>query len=407
MTQVSELSRSQLRTAILADDSVAVFNEITQRMVSMNRTAAYLWFRHEEGIDSTQLAYELTARSVMPLSHAQRTVDEQIGLWEAAGLLAPDRSTGPKGAAPIGDVTARPPEPSHVLPVVCTPLAEPGRRANSLTGQLAGLKFLIRYEPDELREVIRLPLEHLVGGLAEPVDLTIDVLAGEAGWTVLGDGVVLGHHLRANELMPIVIQSLVQGVLDRGRYAIAFHASAVRRNGRCILLPASSGGGKSTLCAALLHRGFEFLSDDVVLLDGTSLGLRGVPLPLSLKAGSWPILQRRFPTMDALDVHERPDRKLVKYLAPSLLASTNDIHAAGWMIFPEFTPDADVELRHLDQSTALSRLISQAFAPSLRLSGEIFELLAEFVRPMRCCQLTFSSLDSAVSLIDRACEYVL
>jgi hypothetical protein len=400
--QVSELSRSHLRTAIFADDSVAVFNEITQRMISMNRTAAYLWFRREEGIDDAQLVHELTARSGMSLPQAQRSVDEHIAMWEAAGLLAPDRAIGPRGAVPSGDVTARPPEPPPMQPgsPARTPLAELGR---GVSGQLAGLNFLIRYEPDELQELIQPPLEHLIGGVADPVDLTIDVLASETGWTVLDDGGVLGRRLRANELMPVVIQSLVGAVLDRGRYAIAFHASAVRRNGRCMLLPASSGGGKSTLCAALLHSGFEFVSDDLVLLDGTSPGLRGVPLPLSLKEGSWPILQQRFPKIEALDVHKRADHKLVKYLAPPHLAPASDIHRAAWMIFPKFNPDADVDVRDLDQSTALSRLISEAFAPSLRLTGEIFELLVEFVRPISCRQLSFSSLDAAVSLIDWTC----
>jgi hypothetical protein len=403
--QVSELSRSHLRTAIFADDSVAVFNEITQRMISMNRTAAYLWFRREEGVDGAQLAHELTARSGMSLPQAQRSVNEHIAMWEAAGLLAPDCAIGPKDAAPFGDVAATPPAPSHAQPAgspARTP--EPGRGVSGLTGQLAGLNFLIRYDADEVRELIQPPLEHLIGGAAEPVDLTIDVLSSETGWTVLDDGGVLDHRLQTNELMPVVIQSLVGGVLDRGRYAIAFHASAVRRNGRCVLLPAPSGGGKSTLCAALLHSAFEFVSDDLVLLDGARLGLRGVPLPLSLKEGSWPVLQRRFPKIEALDVHKRPDHKLVKYLAPPHLAAASDIHRAARMIFPKFNPDADVDVRDLDQSTALSRLISEAFAPSLRLTGELFELLVEFMRPISCQELSFPSLDAAVSLIDWGCR---
>jgi Coenzyme PQQ synthesis protein D (PqqD) len=394
------LSGPHLRTAILADDSVAVFNEITQHMVSMNRTAAYLWFRHEDGIDRAQLAHELAARSGVPLSHAQQSVDEHIAKWEAAGLVAPCRVIGPKGAAPFGDVASRASRVQSPAPTS----AELGRGVNRLTGQLAGLNFLVRYEPDELRELIHPPLEHLIGRASDPVDLIIDVLAGETGWTVLDGAGVLGRDLQVNELMPAVIQSLVRGVLDRGRYAIAFHASAVRRNGRCILMPASSGAGKSTLCAALLDSGFEFVSDDVVLLDGTGPGLRGMPLPLGLKEGSWPVLQTRFPSMGALKVHVRPDGKLVKYLAPPLLAPAGYSHSAGWMIFPNFKSNADVELHDLDQSTALFRLISEAFAPSLRLNSAVFELLVEFMRPLSCRRLTYPSLELAVALIDRTCE---
>jgi hypothetical protein len=81
-------------------------------------------------------------------------------------------------------------------------------------------------------------------------------------------------------------------------------------------------------------------------------------------------------------VHKRSDRKIDEILRRFSPCSPEYIRPVGWMIFPQFIPDATLELRDLNQSTALSRLISEAFAPSLLLTGEMFELLARFVRPI-------------------------
>jgi hypothetical protein len=55
---------------------------------------------------------------------------------------------------------------------------------------------------------------------------------------------------------------------------IALHAAGVVDDGRCALLMAPARGGKSTLTAAMLHRGWHTLGDDKLLL---ALGADGRP----------------------------------------------------------------------------------------------------------------------------------
>src|SRR5689334_9161068 len=93
-------SRSRVQTAILGDDSVVVFNERTQRMLSLNRTAAYLWFRHAE-VNHAELAADLAARTGMDLAGAERAIDEYIATWRAAGFIPSDDDS---------DVVAAPPD---------------------------------------------------------------------------------------------------------------------------------------------------------------------------------------------------------------------------------------------------------------------------------------------------------
>ncbi|WP_198152676.1 hypothetical protein [Tsuneonella dongtanensis] len=64
------------------------------------------------------------------------------------------------------------------------------------------------------------------------------------------------------------------------------HASAIVSNGRAIAFTADSGGGKSTLAAALAARGFPHLCDDTLVLAMAGDRLVGVPdrKPLKLWA---------------------------------------------------------------------------------------------------------------------------
>ena len=67
--------------------------------------------------------------------------------------------------------------------------------------------------------------------------------------------------LATHPLFTIPLQEMLK---RRGKYAI--HAAGVARNGRSLLLPGTSGSGKTTLTIALLRAGFDWLSDDLVLL---------------------------------------------------------------------------------------------------------------------------------------------
>jgi hypothetical protein len=69
---------------------------------------------------------------------------------------------------------------------------------------------------------------------------------------------------------------------------VVLHASAVARNGKAIGILAQSGGGKSTIAAALCAQGFSPVTDDVLTLDwrGRTPRVRPGPTELRLRAGS-------------------------------------------------------------------------------------------------------------------------
>ena len=63
------------------------------------------------------------------------------------------------------------------------------------------------------------------------------------------------------------LTSRLVGLVMRRRGRLVLHANVVGRNGRALLRVGRSGAGKTTLTRALLRTGFEFLSDDLAVVE--------------------------------------------------------------------------------------------------------------------------------------------
>jgi len=89
-------------------------------------------------------------------------------------------------------------------------------------------------------------------------------------------------------------QRLLSLLLDRLRklaftysaYFLGAHAAVLSKGNTCLMLPAISYSGKSTLSAFLVSKGYQYLSDEMAVLD-ENFKARAVPLGLGLKSGSW------------------------------------------------------------------------------------------------------------------------
>lgn len=67
---------------------------------------------------------------------------------------------------------------------------------------------------------------------------------------------------------------------------LAFHCAVVAHGDRTVAVPGASGLGKTTLTAALLMDGWDYVSDEALALDRASGDLVGYPRPLALSHAS-------------------------------------------------------------------------------------------------------------------------
>lgn len=83
----------------------------------------------------------------------------------------------------------------------------------------------------------------------------------------------------AIRLLNRVIYELAKGT----KSGLLFHAAALSRNGRSILMPGQSGSGKTFLAASLADNGYSYLTDEMTLVKSENYCLNGFYKPLHIK----------------------------------------------------------------------------------------------------------------------------
>lgn len=186
---------------------------------------------------------------------------------------------------------------------------------------------------------------------------------------------------------------------------LLIHAAVVERGGRAMVLPAPPGSGKSTLCAALVHRGWRLLSDELAVLplapDDPRPHALPVVRPVSLKNRSIDIIAAFEPTARFSQPALGTAKGTVAHMmAPAAHVARMDEPApVAWVVFPRWRDGAAVRLAPRSRAQTLVELARNSFnAPTLGLAG--FERLAQLVDGAGCFDFEYSRLDDAIACFD-------
>ena len=181
---------------------------------------------------------------------------------------------------------------------------------------------------------------------------------------------------------------------------LMLHAAVVERGGRAMLMPAAPGQGKTTLCAALVHRGWRLLSDEFGLVRPESGLLVPMPRPMPLKNESIAVL-RAFAPEAVLGPEIANTRKgtVAHVRPPGDSVRRADVEVpAGWLVFPRWQAGAPLSIEPLPRTEAFVRLATNAFNyDTVGMAG--FETVRSLVSRSRCFGLVYSDLDAAIAAL--------
>ena len=208
--------------------------------------------------------------------------------------------------------------------------------------------------------------------------------------------------LPAAQAFPLLEWGLNWCVSAHCHQYLVVHAAVVERGGRALLLPAPPGSGKSTLCAALVARGWRLLSDELALIDRDTGRLVPLPRAISLKNESIPIIARFWPdaVMGAV-VHDTVKGSVVHVRPPADSVRLSHVSAApGLIVLPSYRNGDTTQLVPLSKAEAFMRLVDSAFNYSMHGRAG-FQLLADLVGASACFRFTYAgALDEAVAAFD-------
>ena len=190
-------------------------------------------------------------------------------------------------------------------------------------------------------------------------------------------------------------------VLKETRHLI-LHSAVVERDGCALLLPAPSGSGKSSLCAALTARGWRLLSDELTIVRTDNGLVMPNPRPISLKNEAIEAIRSFAPELYLSDPIEGTMKGTIAYVRPSAedVRKANVYARPMLVITPSYHAGASTHLKDLDKAESFMWLAKSAVNYfSLQELG--FETLANLVDRCTVSKLIYSNLDEAIQLLDR------
>jgi len=207
----------------------------------------------------------------------------------------------------------------------------------------------------------------------------------------------LTDHTNGRTRAPRTPGDLIYHLTDRIVHHVAasatrhhcLHAAAVNYREQALIMPASSGSGKSLLTAWLVANGFEYITDELILVD-EDYRVGGIARPIQIKSRGLPIARQIIDNPDNIIAGVRSNSIPIANLAGRASASLN--HALGLVIFPEFKPGAGYALSPLTAAEAGMKFIS-GHINARNLQGHGFESLMEMVRDAQCYSLKYGGFD--------------
>ncbi|WP_300369494.1 hypothetical protein [Hydrogenimonas sp.] len=197
------------------------------------------------------------------------------------------------------------------------------------------------------------------------------------------------------ETIPLILQeNLIIAFYQSNPYLMAMHAGAVRFGDRSIILPGASGSGKSTLTAALTTSGFDLYSDEIALLGYDGM-LTPIPFCMNIKEGSWKILEMRFDNLCTAHEHLRFDGQKVKFLLSDKISKKRG--AVSAVVFPKYRKESACHVEPLTSCETLKRISESGYQLEQPLNEEHFELILNHLLAKPAYEMTYGSLDDAIS----------
>ncbi|MCA0997946.1 hypothetical protein [Alloyangia pacifica] len=277
----------------------------------------------------------------------------------------------------------------------------PARVACCETLELAGLCVVLAFEDADLRDELMPSFAHLATAPRRGDDHVVIQRDADDGAGHIG----IGRRdeeidwVAPHEAVPLLKIKMTEVLFDHTDH-VMLHAAQLERAGRCLLLLGDAGAGKSTLATALEPAGFRLQSDDIVVMSQTGK-LGALPFPVTLKEGSWRLLEHRRDEIDGAAQHLRPDALSVRYVG---LTGDSSWMKAGWILVLDRQESGPASISELSLSDVFGALLRAAWSGEDAMSPDVFEAMAACLHGAKFGRLTYSDLPRALEVVSRFCE---
>jgi HprK-related kinase A len=222
-----------------------------------------------------------------------------------------------------------------------------------------------------------------------------------AGVRFLVDGRTPHEDLPLAHALPVLEWGLNLVIALRAHSLLMLHSGAVEKHGRVLLFPAWPGSGKTTLCAALAHRGWRLLSDEFGLVDPATGLAVPLPRPMPLKNESIAVIREFAPAAEMGPIIPETRKGTIAHVKVPLesIQAADRRAPVAHIVFPRWERGSELSLAKMPKSEAFFMLATNAF--NYEVLGEAaFNAVRRLIETTACYALTYSDLESVVRRLD-------
>jgi HprK-related kinase A len=218
----------------------------------------------------------------------------------------------------------------------------------------------------------------------------------------LYDGQPVFEPLPAAHAYPLLEWAMNWCISGHAHQYLIIHAAVIERGGQAVVLPAPPGSGKSTLCAALVLRGWRLLSDELALVSMSDGQVWPLCRPVSLKNASIDVIRQFEPSAVFNRItHDTTKGSVTHMQVPQAhLAAVGTPAVVRWVVFPKYVPQSPAVTVARSRAASLVELARHTF--NFGVLGEAgFDRLGHLVRNCGCFDFSYSKLDDALKSFDQ------
>jgi hypothetical protein len=194
----------------------------------------------------------------------------------------------------------------------------------------------------------------------------------------------------------VILDSTRHAVEGLTRY-VGVHAAVASLHGRAVLMPAPPDSGKTTLVAGLTRGGFQFLGDEVALIEPETMLVHPFLRPLLIERGSMAVLDGLASDLPAMYGRFRGVRYQVA--AEDLRTGAEGSPCPiAYAVLPRYREGSATRLQPISRATALMRVWDQTFNRS-GIGTFGIRTLANVLRGAECFELPIGDLHEAIQEI--------
>ncbi len=159
-------------------------------------------------------------------------------------------------------------------------------RKNSLTLEILGIGIEVQYYDKKVRQLLFDSYSAFLSNGPIPILLRYCIRgdAGGRGYRLNTFELRSGNAHTESELLYNLEKDIELSLQRSHAHWYFIHAASLSLDGKCCLLIAPSGTGKSTTTWALVNHGFCYLSDELAPVDLTAMRVSSYPYALGLKS---------------------------------------------------------------------------------------------------------------------------